>query len=130
MLLKSKKLVSVITVNYNHHHLTDELLASIFEKNNYSPIEIIVVDNGSMENPVPGWKQKYINVKFIRSEKNLGFGGGTNLGISAARGHYLFLVNNDTEITPDLINELAATLDKNSNVGIVSPKILYYNTDI
>ena len=119
--------VSIITVNYNHHHLTEALLHSIFAKNSYPFIEIIVVDNGSKTNPVPAWQQQFPAVHFIHSEINLGFAGGNNLGIKAATGDYLFLVNNDTEFTEHLVEQLVHTLDKHADCGIVSPKIRYYD---
>jgi GT2 family glycosyltransferase len=70
---------------------------------------------------------KYPDITFIRSEINLGFAGGNNLGIKAAKGDYLFLVNNDTEFTPNLIETLIDTFDKNARVGMVSPKIRYFD---
>lgn len=121
------KRVSVITVNFNHSHVTEELLISIEKENKYPDIEIIVVDNGSKLDPVPKWKERYPHVIFIRSEKNLGFAGGNNIGIKAAKGDYLFFVNNDTEFTEGLIDKLADTLDKNENVAVVSPKIKYFD---
>ena len=121
------KSVSIITVNYNHHHLTEALLHSIAATNTYPPVEIIVVDNGSKTNPVPAWQQQFPAVRFIRSEVNLGFAGGNNVGIKAATGDYLFLVNNDTEFTENLIEELVNTLDNHPDCGIVSPKIRYYD---
>jgi len=83
--------VSIITVNFNQSFVTEQLLASIDKTNNYPNIEIIVVDNGSKVNDVPGWIEKYPGIKFIRSEINLGFAGGNNLGIKDATGEYLFL---------------------------------------
>lgn len=121
------KRVSIITVNFNHSYVTDELLNSIREKNSYNNIEIIVVDNGSKENPVPAWQIKYPEAKFIRSETNLGFAGGNNLGLSAANGDYLFFVNNDTEFTEGLIETLVNTLNSHPSIGVISPKLLYYD---
>lgn len=120
------RLVSVITINFNHSNVTEALLDSVFNSDTYEPIEVIVVDNGSVINPVPGWRDKYPGVKFIRSEINLGFSGGNNLGIKEAKGDYLFFVNNDTEVTEGLIGALAGTLDARPEVGMVSPKIRYY----
>ena len=120
-------LVSIITVNYNHSHLTTELLHSIALTNTYPNVEIIVVDNGSSVNPIPGWLQKYTDIHFIRSENNLGFAGGNNLGIKAAKGAYYFLVNNDTEFTPKLVEILIDTIVHNHHIGIISPKINYYD---
>jgi GT2 family glycosyltransferase len=65
-------------------------------------------------------------VSFIRSEANLGFAGGNNIGINAATGDHLFLVNNDTEITADLIQKLADTLDQHPEVGMISPRIQFF----
>ena len=121
------KSVSVITVNFNQGLVTEALLASILATNTYSPLEIIVVDNGSANNPVPAWQVKYPGIKFIRSEVNLGFAGGNNLGIKQAGGDYLFFVNNDTEFTEGLVATLAATLGQHQEVGMVSPKIKYFS---
>lgn len=121
------KLVSVITVNFNHSHVTDAMLHTIFHVNNYSNVAVIVVDNGSEINPIPEWKNKYPNVCFIRSDANLGFAGGNNLGIEQAKGDYLFFVNNDTELTEDLISRLVDSMEANKAIGIISPKIHYYD---
>lgn len=121
------KKVSIISVNYNHSHVTDAMLDSVYAYNTYAPLEIIVVDNGSKDNPVPAWQQKYPGVTFVRSEANLGFAGGNNLGIQHATGDYLFFINNDTEITPGLIETLVATLEQHPECGIISPKIRYYD---
>ena len=121
------KSVSIITVNFNHSHVTDELLDSIYASNTYENIEIIVVDNGSNVNPVPEWKVKYPGVQFIRSATNLGFAGGNNLGIKISKGDYLFFVNNDTVFTEGLVTKLAGTLNDHPEAGIVSPKIRYFD---
>jgi len=118
------KKVSIITVNFNQPQVTEELLQSI--PGTYANIEILVVDNGSrLTNNA--WQTKYPNVKFIRSEQNLGFAGGNNLGIKAATGDYLFLVNNDTEFTEGLIEKLVEVMDAKPEVGMISPKIKYFN---
>ncbi|MVN90731.1 glycosyltransferase family 2 protein [Mucilaginibacter aquatilis] len=121
------KLVSIITVNYNQSYITEQLLASIAANNNYPAIEIIVVDNASKDNPVPAWIPQYPDVSFIRSEVNLGFAGGNNLGIKQAKGDYLFFVNNDTEFTPGLVETLVKLLDEQPQIGMVSPKIRYFD---
>lgn len=121
----SMKTVSVITVNYNQPKVTEELLESISLTT--AGLEIIVIDNGSKTDPTTEWKTKYPNVKFIRSEQNLGFAGGNNIGIKAATGDYLFFVNNDTEFMPGLVETLVKVLDDNPVVGMMSPKIKYYN---
>lgn len=120
------KKVSIITVNFNQSLVTEQLLASIESTNNYSNIEIIVIDNASKINPVPGWIAKYNNIHFMRSELNLGFAGGNNMGIKVASGDYLFLVNNDTEFTEGLVEKLVKIMEENPKIGMASPKIRYF----
>ena len=118
--------VSVITVNFNQTLITEDLLKSLSLENHYPETEIIVVDNGSTTNPVHQWKNKFPHVCFIRSDINLGFAGGNNLGIGQASGDYLFLINNDTEVTKGLIDSLVSILDTHPEVGMVSPKIKFH----
>lgn len=118
-------LVSVITVNYNNTQVTCELMASL-KKISYPSLEVIVVDNGSVEDPTAAVTALYPTVKVIRSNTNLGFAGGNNLGIQAARGSYLFLVNNDTEFTEGLIEGLLETFEQYPDAGVVSPKFHYF----
>ena len=120
------KLVSIITVNYNHSHVTDEFLDAFYKTNDYPNYEIIVVDNASKIDPVPDWKLKYPDVQFYRSEVNLGFAGGNNLGIAKAKGDLFFLVNNDTEFTPGLMRKLVDSFQTYPQTGMISPKIRYF----
>ena len=115
--------VSIVTVNFNQPKVTEELLATIPANDD---IEVIVVDNGSDADHTVAWRSKYPAIQFIRSEENLGFAGGNNIGMRAAKGDYLFLVNNDTEFTPGLVQTLASVLDEHAEVGMVSPKIKYF----
>jgi GT2 family glycosyltransferase len=115
--------VSIVTVNFNQPQITEELLATI---PGIAGVEVIVVDNGSSVDYTSQWSKKYPQFKFIRSELNLGFAGGNNIGIKDAAGEYLFLVNNDTELTPGLIEKLVSVLDEHPEVGMVSPMIKYY----
>lgn len=118
--------VSVVTVNFNQALVTEDLLKSLSLNNQYPETEIIVIDNGSTPNPVPAWEKKFPHICFIRSDINLGFAGGNNLGIKKSGGDYLFLINNDTEVTADLIPSLVDLLDKQPKVGAVSPKIRFH----
>lgn len=120
------KKVSIITVNFNQPAVTEAMLHSIANTHQGTSVEIIVVDNGSTYNPVPDWKLRYPHILFIRSENNLGFAGGNNLGIAHATGEYLFLVNNDTEFTNGLVDQLVQTFHQDPRIGIVSPKIRYH----
>ena len=120
-------LISVITVNFHQPNVSIELLKSINLHPAKANIEIILVDNGSKENNEAYFKDYCAELIYIRSEQNLGFAGGNNLGIRQAKGDYLFLINNDTEITSGLLDQLAQTLAENPHIGIISPKINYFD---
>ncbi len=121
----SQPLVSIITVNYNNAALTCDLLLSV-NCLTYSNIEVIVVDNASKENPAPQLYKACPGIKLVSSKTNLGFAGGNNLGIKEARGEYLFFVNNDTVLTPDIIEGLLEIFDTCPDAGVVSPKFHYF----
>lgn len=119
--------VSVITINYNQANVTGALLESL-RKVTYPDVEVIVVDNFSIEDPTEYITQHFPEVKFIRSEKNLGFAGGNNLGIEAATGEYLLFLNNDTEVDPGFLEPLVQLFETHPDAGAASSKILYYNS--
>ena len=112
-------------MNYNGISDTIELLNSI-RRFPYPNTEIFVVDNASKENPEEYLLSFYPDVKFIRSEKNLGFAGGNNLAVTRADGDYLFFINNDAEVTENCLEKLVLMFDKIPNLGAVSPLICYY----
>lgn len=119
-------LVSLITVNYNTPEVTAALLQSLHALR-YPNWEIIVVDNASPQFSSASLVERFPFITHISSPVNLGFAGGNNLGIQVARGEYIFLVNNDTEVTPDLINILVTYLREHPRCGMVCPKIKYYH---
>ncbi|WP_153798534.1 glycosyltransferase family 2 protein [Foetidibacter luteolus] len=123
-------LVSIITLNYNQTDTTCEFLEST-KKLEYRNFEIIVVDNASKTDGTAQIKASYPQVTVLRSEVNLGFTGGNNLGIKAAKGDFVFIVNNDTEVTPDLLHKLIEPFELDQSIGVVSPKIkFFYHPDV
>ncbi len=118
-------LVSIITVNYNQTALTLALLQSLAAQD-YRNIQVIVVDNGSTEDPGAVIAAQFPEVVYVRSAVNLGFAGGNNKGINHARGRYLFFVNNDTEVPDGCIGTLVDWAETHPDCGAVSPMIYYY----
>jgi len=114
--------LSVITVNYNGLEDTCALIDTIpFNED----MEVIVVDNGSTKNETSILQERYPSILAIRSEKNLGFAGGNNLGIKAAKGKYLYLVNNDTVFKEFNPQEIIKRLKSSSKIGMACPKIRF-----
>lgn len=116
--------ISVVIVTYNNLELTRLCLDSIHDNTEYPNYEIVVVDNASSDDTV-AYLEEYIkdhaNVVFIKSENNLGFAGGNNLGVKAAGGDYVVLLNNDTIVTPGWLHNLLLHLQQDVNVGMVGP---------
>lgn len=119
-------LVSIISINYNSTEQTRELLESL-NILNYTPIETLIVDNASANRDIEKLVDEFPHVKFIMSQKNLGFAGGNNLAIKEAQGAYLFFVNNDAELTADCIPPLIKMFEENQDAGAISPKFHYYS---
>ena len=114
---------SIITINYNGLADTCALIDSITFNDT---LEVIVVDNASREDEAGEIERRYPAVTVIRSDRNLGFAGGNNLGIKAARGQYIFLVNNDTVFKEDAhIEALIQRLNTSEKIGAVCPKIRF-----
>lgn len=119
-------LVSIIALNYNNTAVTVEFLKSVREHCRYEAIEVIVVDNGSVEDPTKPCMTEYPKVKMILTGANLGFSAGNNAGIRQAKGDYFFIVNNDTEFTPGLLEGLLDIFRQYPDAGMACPKFQYY----
>jgi hypothetical protein len=121
----NQPLVSIITVNYNDSQVTMDLLSSL-EELTYGQIEVIVVDNASPTDDPNVIKESFPWVSLIKSEQNLGFAGGNNLGVKASKGEYLLFINNDTIVPKGFIEPLVNTLAHDRQIGMVSPKIKFH----
>lgn len=125
--------VAIITVTYNTHPDTIKLLKSLerIEKQNIQ-LQIIIVDNGSdpkfkleKSSSKSSWSK---NIKIIRSEINMGFAGGYNIGIKEAllqNNDYILIINNDTRVYSDMLKNLLKTMDSDPAIGISIPKIYF-----
>lgn len=89
-------------------------------------VEVIVVDNGSKDGEADKLQELLPpSVKLIRSKKNLGFAGGNNMGIDAARGKYIFFVNNDTIFEDFDFDKILEMFERDNRIGAICPKIRF-----
>ena len=119
-------LVSIVTLNYDHPEVTCALLASL-RLITYREIEIIVIDNASPKEDPTIIHDRFPEIIFMQNDQNQGFAGGNNQGIRRARGKYILLLNNDTEVDAGFLEPLVAKLEANANLGAVSPKIKFFD---
>jgi GT2 family glycosyltransferase/glycosyltransferase involved in cell wall biosynthesis len=119
------KLVSVVIVAYNGEEWLKDCLPSL-QKQTYSPLEIIVVDNASSQNMSPWLKGYSPAVKVIRLEKPHSIPAANNRGVSVAKGSYFLLLNQDTELEPDAIAEMVRVIESDKKCVSVAPKLKLY----
>lgn len=121
-------LVSIIIPNKDHTDDLDKCVRSLFEKNTYKHIEIIVVENNSTEDETFAYYdrlQKNPSVRVVYFKGKFNYSAINNFGIQKARGDYLLLLNNDTEIKePDSIARMLGRLQR-PDLGIVGAKLYY-----
>ena len=116
--------LSIIIPHHNGEELLFNCLESILNQISIKDFEIIVVDNGSIDNSADKAKEKFPSINLLKSETNLGYSGGCNFGAKNAKGEYTIFLNNDTLHTKNWIEELIGFLDKNPQAGAAQPKIL------
>jgi len=116
--------LSIIIVNYRSKVKTAKCLEAIFKSDLANlKYEVIVVENASGEN-LDDLIGAQSELKVLYSSRNLGMGGGNNLGLKEARGQFILILNPDTEVYPKAIKILYDYLDSHSDVYIVGPKLL------
>jgi len=126
-----EKLVSILLVNFNNNHFTIDCLKSLM-KLNYQNFEVIVTDNGSTQSNYLKLKKEInfffskLNIKLIRSNIKLYFAGGINKAIKESNGEYICLLNNDTEVKPNFLDKIIKYMEKNEDIGMLCPKIVYF----
>lgn len=115
--------VSIVIASHEGMEYLPGCLESVFAQT-YSSFEVIFVDSASTDGSLDYVMAEYPMVKVIRSEENLGFGKGNNLGAAAARGRYILFLNPDTIVTKDFLTALVQELEENPGVGAAQSKIM------
>ncbi|MEZ4689089.1 MAG: glycosyltransferase family 2 protein [Ignavibacteria bacterium] len=117
--------VSVIIVNYNGKHFLKECFESLSGQS-FSDFEIIFVDNFSDDGSFEFVQENlnYGNVKFFRTDKNLGFAGGNNFGLKHCSGEYIVLLNNDTVVETDWLKELLDCITSHKDTGMAQSLVI------
>ena len=115
---------SVIILSWNGMDYLEDCLSSVLSQD-YPDFEVIVVDNGSVDGSADFVAERYPQVRLIRNERNLGFSAGNSVGLRAATGDVLVLLNQDTVVQTEWLSSLVKAISVNHNVGIAGSKALY-----
>ncbi|MCU0514359.1 MAG: glycosyltransferase family 2 protein [Anaerolineae bacterium] len=122
----SQPLLSIIIPHWNGKRFLPPCLAALAAQT-YPHIEIIVVDNASVDGSPALLREQYPHVRLIELPENRGFTGACNAGMQAAQGAYLALLNNDTEVDAGWAAAVVSVLERCPQVGIVACKMLLYD---
>ena len=123
--MNESPLVSVIVLNYNAGELLVNCVNSL-KKSEYTNLEILVVDNISSDGSQKKCKEQFPDIRLIQNEKNLGYCGGNNVGIREAKGEFIVILNPDTIVKEDWLEEMFYAYDEFGE-GLYQPKIISLN---
>jgi GT2 family glycosyltransferase len=127
----SQPKVSIIILNWNGLADTVECLESL-KKIAYSNYEVLLVDNASAGDDVKVLGDRFGGyIHIIQNDKNYGFAEGSNIGMRYVlnRGtDYVLLLNNDTAVAPDFLDEMVRVGESDERIGALGPKIYFYDS--
>ena len=118
--------IAIIIINWNTYQLTFNCLKSL-EACNYKNKTIFFVDNGSNDGSGDKIALEFPEINYIKNEKNEGFTGANNKALNIILKQsfdYVLLLNNDTEVEPDFLSLLAASMESDKNLAATQPLIL------
>ncbi len=116
--------LSIIIVNWNTKDLLLQCLESIYQTTKRIEMEVFVVDNGSTDGSIAAAKERFLEVKFIQNEINLGFARANNQALSLSKGRYLLLLNPDTMVKKGAIGKLISFMDAHAEAGGAGAQLL------
>lgn len=118
-------LVSVVIPNWNGKELLKTCLDSL-NKQTFQDMEVIIIDNGSVDGSVAFIQKNYPKFRFVPLFQNIGFAPAVNIGIKQAKGKYIVLINNDTEVDKRCIEFLVKAAKEHNDVGFIAAKMLNF----
>ena len=119
--------IALSIVEFNTQDLLKNCLESIFTKKWRNDFQVFVVDNASKDNSVEMVKEKFSKVTVIANEENLGFGKAHNLIFKKIKADYFIILNSDTEVKDDVLDQMVDFMEDNKNCGISSCRVLDFN---
>lgn len=116
--------ISIIIVTWNTKDLLQKCLDSIYKTIHDITFEIIVIDNASEDDTVVMLKGKFPHITLIKNSRNLGFGAANNQGLRIMRGRYALLLNSDTVLTIQAVEELFTFMETHPEAAMACGQLL------
>lgn len=123
---QASPLVSVVIPNWNGVVFLPACLDAL-RRQTYPHVEVIIADNASADGSCELVRQQYPEVRLLELPENRGFTGACNAGMQAARGEIVILLNNDTEVAPDWIEQVVGAFARHPQAGMVASKMLLFD---
>ena len=118
--------VAIVILNWNGRKYLEQFLPSV-SATNYSNFEVIVADNGSVDDSISFLQKSYPAIRTIRFETNYGFAKGYNEALKQIQADYFVLLNSDVEVEPGWLQPMVQLLEINNKIAACQPKILSFN---
>ena len=116
--------LSVIILNYNVRYFLEQCVLSVQKALDGIDGEIIVIDNASSDDSCEMMKSRFPSIKLIENKENVGFPKGNNIGVGAAKGEYVCILNPDTVVAEDTFTKILHTKNWQLKTGIVGCKLI------
>lgn len=124
--MSSSPKVAIVILNWNGRNYLEKFLPSVLATN-YDNYEVIVSDNGSIDDSVSFLQTNFPQVKLIRLDKNYGFAKGYNLTLDKVNADYYALINSDLEVQRGWLSPIIELLEKDRSNAACQPKLLSFN---
>ena len=119
--------IAIVILNWNGAKLLKQFLPSVFEFSKGDSIEIVMADNGSIDESLPMIRDKYPEVTVLELKQNYGFARGYNEALKQIEADYFVILNSDVEVTAGWLDSPIRIMKSDERIAAVQPKILSYN---
>ena len=116
--------LSICVLSWNTRDLLRDCLQSLFADPDSASWEVVVVDNASADGSPAMVAAEFPRAELIVNDRNLGFSGGNNVGLTRARGRHMLILNSDTRVEAGTLTQLVSHLDENPRVGAAGPRLV------
>jgi N-acetylglucosaminyl-diphospho-decaprenol L-rhamnosyltransferase len=116
--------LSIVIVTFNSAREIDACLASLAADSSAVDREILLIDNASSDGTAASVRAQWPGVRVLDAGRNLGFAGGSNLGIRQTFGELVLLLNPDTVVEPGALGELVEALDSRADAAVAGPRLV------
>ncbi len=118
--------VAIVILNYNGRSFLEQFLPSVLA-DTYDNYEVVVADNGSLDDSLSFLSANYPDIRSIDLKGNHGYAKGYNLALQQVEAPYYILLNSDVEVSPGWIEPLIELMERDRTVGACQPKVRAYH---